>query len=71
MVDTKNYTIELLSLLPILLEVNDLTLNDKYIHAKTEKRATLLVSTIRKLINLNNEYYDMESDIKNMLERII
>lgn len=40
-------------------------LNSKYIDTRPEKRDTLLASSIRKLIKLDSEYYDIESDIKN------
>lgn len=39
-------------------------LNIKYINAKSEKRPALLASSIRNLINLDAEYYELESDIK-------
>lgn len=39
-------------------------LNEKYIYANPEKRATLLASAIRKLIKPDDEYYDMERSIK-------
>lgn len=40
-------------------------LNEKYIDAKPEKRAALLASTIRKLINPDDDYYDIERSIKD------
>ena len=39
-------------------------LNTKYIYTKPEKRDKLLASSIRKLIKLDNEYYEIENDIK-------
>lgn len=39
-------------------------LNQKYIHTNPEKRVNLLAATIRKLIKPDNEYYDIEADVK-------
>lgn len=43
-------------------------LNEKCIYAKPEKRVNLLAASIRKLIKLGDDYYDMENSIKKYAE---